>query len=249
MPTVLVSLGANLGDREATIGAAIAALAEFDTAGFRVSGLRTTAPVGGPAGQGPFVNAVARLESAADPDALLAQLQKLECDGGRNRDQRWSARTLDLDLLAVGDALVETHALRLPHPRMTFRPFVLEPAAEVAPEWRHPELGVTLAELWGTLRGGRESVGVSAEGTLASEVASLVRAMRPRMAVEYGSAPLIARAATQRGAPRLWIDAADAPTPAGCGPRSPRLRLADCPREDWSAEVRAALECVWPGGA
>jgi 2-amino-4-hydroxy-6-hydroxymethyldihydropteridine diphosphokinase len=249
MPLVLVSLGANLGDREAAIGAAINALDGFASTGVRVSGLRTTEPVGGPAGQGTFVNAVVRFESAAPPDEVLAHLQRLESHSGRSRDQRWSARTLDLDLLAVGDTVIETPTLRLPHPRMTFRPFVLEPAAEVAPEWRHPELCMTLAELWRTLRAGRESIAVSAEGTLASEVASLVRGMRPRLAVEHGSAAEIARAAAQRGAPRLWIDADDAPTPEGRGLRSPRLRLADSPRGEWLAEVRAALECVWPDGA
>ncbi|MGL4513718.1 MAG: 2-amino-4-hydroxy-6-hydroxymethyldihydropteridine diphosphokinase [Lacipirellulaceae bacterium] len=246
MPLVLVSLGSNLGDRRASIRTALDALAEHARSGLRVSSLHETAPVGGPPGQGGFVNAAAAMESDDDPHELLALLQRLERDGRRDRAERWSARTLDLDLLAVGDHVVETRDLRLPHPRLSFRPFVLAPAVEVAPDWRHPELGATLADLWRTVRLGRDAVAITADGGRAPEFAALVRAMGFAGEVEVRSVGALATNAARRGAARLWIDAR---TSVGAIPEmlpSPRLRLADTPRGEWAAEVRAALECVWP---
>jgi hypothetical protein len=78
------------------------------------------------------------------------------------------------------------------------------------------------------------------------DVASLVRETRPQLAVERGSLDEITQTARGHGPPRLWIDAADSVLEPRRGPRSPRLRLEDCPRDEWSAEVRAAIECVWP---
>lgn len=124
------------------------------------SALYETAPVGGPTGQPPYLNAVVELathEPHADPRSLLAALLAIERGLGRERRERWGPRTIDLDLLDlggrifVGPATGSGHgalpALRLPHPRMASRAFVLAPLADVAAQWRHPVLGKTAAQL------------------------------------------------------------------------------------------------------
>ncbi len=138
MPLTYVALGSNLGNpllqlRQAREG--LAKLGELVGA----SSLYRTAPVGGPPGQADYLNAVMALEPAPpDPEALLGELLGLEARQGRARTVRWAARTLDLDLLAWDDLVLDTARLTLPHPRMAERPFVLAPLCELAPGWRHP---------------------------------------------------------------------------------------------------------------
>jgi 2-amino-4-hydroxy-6-hydroxymethyldihydropteridine diphosphokinase len=143
-----LALGSNLGDREAHIEAALAGLRA--TPGVRAvacSSLYETEPVG-PPGQGPYLNAVARLETELEPRALLARLLALEREAGRVRSGvRDEARTLDLDLLFHGARCVDEADLTLPHPRLHERPFVLAPLAELAPALVHPRLGRSVAEL------------------------------------------------------------------------------------------------------
>ena len=105
-------------------------------------------PIGGPAGQEPFLNAAALLETSLPPAELLARLQRIELHLGRTRETRWAARTLDLDLLLYDNLVLNTPYLTLPHPRMAFRRFVLEPAAEVAPEMAHPRLAGPSNACW-----------------------------------------------------------------------------------------------------
>lgn len=127
-----VAIGANLGDACATVTRAMDALDALP--GTRVmarSSLYRSAPVDT---QGPdFINAVVELATVLTPEALLAALQRLEHDAGRERPYRNAPRTLDLDLLRHGDAVRGTSALCLPHPRMMQRAFVLRPLAEIAP--------------------------------------------------------------------------------------------------------------------
>jgi len=96
--------------------------------------------VGGPEGQDKFLNAVIKLEVTRDTRAfeLLKNLHTIEALFGRERRVRWDARTLDLDLLAVDDDVIDSSGLVLPHPRMMERAFVLVPLCEIAPAWRHP---------------------------------------------------------------------------------------------------------------
>lgn len=126
-----LSLGSNLGDREAHLRAGVAAVAAGDP--HRVSPLYETAPVGGPA-QGPYLNVVVELETDASPRQLLARCQGAEAAAGRVRTVRFGPRTLDADVLMVDELCVNDEDLVVPHPRMGERRFVLQPLADLAPQ-------------------------------------------------------------------------------------------------------------------
>lgn len=140
MTAAYVALGANLGDPLATLRWAREALVQLGTV-TGVSALYRTAPVGGPAGQPDYLNAVLRLETALAPPDLLAGLHRLEAEAGRERRERWEARTLDLDLLLYGEEVRDTPGLTLPHPRAWDRAFVLAPLADLEPGLAHPVTG------------------------------------------------------------------------------------------------------------
>lgn len=148
MATCLVSLGSNLGNRRHLIEQAIA---RIDAHGLiqvtARSRLYETQPIGGPPGQDSFLNAVIRLETSLLAKWLLRFLQETESQLGRVRGERWSARTIDLDLLLYDDKIAFTDELTLPHPRMPFRRFVLEPAAEIAADCFVPLVEKTIREV------------------------------------------------------------------------------------------------------
>lgn len=129
-----IALGSNLGDREANLRAARSALPGVTA----VSRVYETDPVGGPAGQGPFLNAVVALETELSPRELLRLAARLEAEAGRVRTEVWGPRTLDVDILLVGDLEVDEPDLVVPHPRMWERDFVLAPLADVAPDLVQP---------------------------------------------------------------------------------------------------------------
>ncbi len=148
MPACLIALGSNLGPREHTLERAVAALGRGPSVRVvAVSRWRATRPVGGPAGQPPFLNGAVLIETALDPQSLLEALASIERELGRTREERWGPRTIDLDLLLYGDRVVESPGLMVPHPSMAWRRFVLEPAAEIAPQMLHPTTGWTIARL------------------------------------------------------------------------------------------------------
>jgi len=155
----LIALGSNVEPRREHLLGAVRALGALPgTRVLATSSLRETAPVDCPPGSGPFLNGACLLETALAPHELLAGLQRIEAAAGRQRGQRHAPRTLDLDLLLHGDAVLRDEHLTLPHPRCHERAFVLEPAAEIAPALRHPVLRRTLAQLRDALRG-REAAG------------------------------------------------------------------------------------------
>jgi 2-amino-4-hydroxy-6-hydroxymethyldihydropteridine diphosphokinase len=156
----LIGLGSNLGDRKAQLDDAVAALAEARGVVLRsVSRYHETAPVGGPEGQGDYLNAAAVVETTLEPLELLHVLQEIEHRAGRVRAVRWGPRTLDLDLLLFGDEVIATTELQVPHPRMAERLFVLAPLAEIAPEAVDPVTARTIAELLAACQAG-ETVGL-----------------------------------------------------------------------------------------
>jgi len=167
---ILVAIGGNVtslsGRPEQTIAHSIVDIYQRIGSPIGVSRLYRTPAF--PTGSGPdFVNAAVAVRSDKSPDEILAILHDIEADHGRERKERWGARTLDLDLIAVGEKVLpdrETYdrwrlldadqqrtqspnQLILPHPRMQDRAFVLVPLADVAPDWRHPILGKSVAEM------------------------------------------------------------------------------------------------------
>lgn len=127
-----LGLGSNLGDRRTILADAVASLAA-DGELVAVSSLYETEPVGGPE-QGAFLNLVAELDTDRSPLELLALCRRLEEAAHRVREVRWGPRTLDVDVLLVGDERVDSEELMVPHPRMHKRNFVMVPLLELAPD-------------------------------------------------------------------------------------------------------------------
>ncbi|HVM04111.1 MAG TPA: 2-amino-4-hydroxy-6-hydroxymethyldihydropteridine diphosphokinase [Acidimicrobiales bacterium] len=135
-----VALGSNLGDRREHLRRAVAGLPGV----VAVSGVYETDPVGGPEDQPPYLNVVVELDTDLRPRDLLEVGRRLEAEAGRSRAERWGPRTLDVDVLFVGDLVVDKPDLQVPHPRMWERAFVLVPLADLAPDLV-PELPAHLA--------------------------------------------------------------------------------------------------------
>ncbi len=144
LPAVL-SLGSNLGDREATIRAAVAEIAAtagvtataasslVETAAHKPEGIDTEAPA--------YLNAVLMVQTTLRPLELLAALERIEQQFGRVRDERWGDRTIDIDIVAMGGLTVHTEKLTIPHPRAADRAFVLAPWLQIDPDAQLTGLG------------------------------------------------------------------------------------------------------------
>ena len=146
MDRVAIALGSNVGDRRGHLDYAVAALRAL-LVNPAVSRYYDTVPVGASGPQAMYLNAAVVGETALSPRALLDALLAIEQERGRERPYVNAPRTLDLDLILAGEAVVDEPGLVLPHPRFRERRFVLEPLAAVAPELRDPVSGKTVAEL------------------------------------------------------------------------------------------------------
>ncbi|HZV07814.1 MAG TPA: 2-amino-4-hydroxy-6-hydroxymethyldihydropteridine diphosphokinase [Gemmataceae bacterium] len=232
MTTAYIALGSNLGDRDDYLQRALAALRQTEGIDVtRVSPVYETRPVGGPAGQGAYLNAVAEVRTERSAQNLLDTLLAIEQSLGRERTggtgvppvERYGPRTIDLDLLFYGDLIHEDARLIVPHPRLHERLFVLQPLAQLAPGLVHPVLKQSIADLLDDLQGlrlhgsapGRELAGRRALVTgstsgigraIALELAAagadvIVHGRRSRQAAEETGAEI--RRAGVRGEVRL----------------------------------------------
>lgn len=153
MPRAYIAVGANLGQREQNIERAIELLRQ--TPGVhvvKVSTLIETPAVGGPADSPPFLNGAIEIQSNLAPRELLDKLLRIEETLGRQRKEKWEPRIIDLDIVLFGDRVVDEPHLKIPHPLMHARRFVLEPLAQIAPELVHPVSKRTVSALLDDLR-------------------------------------------------------------------------------------------------
>ncbi len=150
-----IGLGSNMGDRAKNINDAVAMLGSAeDVSVSNLSSFYETEPVGY-TDQGPFINAAAEVNTTLTPRELLAKCMRIEADLGRVRTVRWGPRTIDLDILLYADLVIDEPDLKVPHPLMHEREFVLAPLAEIAPDVLHPVLEKTIKELLDSLRSGK----------------------------------------------------------------------------------------------
>lgn len=258
MARSLIAVGSNLGDRTATLDAAVDALAQASGVQLLIqSAWQMTLPIGGRAGRNEFLNGAVLVETSHSPQELLTCLQTIEDCFGRERRERWSDRTLDLDLLLYDNAVIDTPALTVPHPRMSFRRFVLEPAVEIAAEMMHPTIGWPLNRLLAHLDRGADAVAlVSPENSQRDEIAlELMRrfefelcgptirdeARWPAHATTFLRVPI---AGQLSGEPKLTIVIGQE-TPHVAG-RGPTLCVPAADGQDPATDVFAAIEAVWP---
>ena len=150
--TAYIALGSNQGDRCATIIRSLDMLDESENiATAMVSQLIETEAVGGPADQPPFLNGAAELRTSLSAQELLGIMLDIEHKLGRQRREKWGQRTIDLDLLLFEQQVIDLPQLKLPHPLMHKRLFVLAPLVEIAPNIIHPTLNRTIKQIHDTL--------------------------------------------------------------------------------------------------
>lgn len=146
MKIVYLSLGSNIGDRQSALQTAVDKLQSKDFRITKISSLFETAAIEYTA-QADFLNCALEAETELLPMRLLQRVASIERQMGRKRIIAKGPRTIDIDILLHGNAVIDTPQLQVPHPRMTERRFVLEPLAEIAPEVRHPVLRRTIRGL------------------------------------------------------------------------------------------------------
>jgi 2-amino-4-hydroxy-6-hydroxymethyldihydropteridine diphosphokinase len=264
--TCLIALGSNLGDREATLAAAVEAIGTAtEVRLLTTSRWRRTAPVGGCGPQPEFLNGAALFESSSSAAHLQTILQRIETQFGRERHDRWAERTLDLDMLLYGDEIISTPSLTVPHPRMSFRRFVLEPAAEIAGSLIHPTIGWPLEKLLRHLDTGADVIAIvgpyaPARDDLAAMLAERSGGRRVGPHIDDTrcwptelTSWLTLSDSTPTNLPKLTI-LLDPPTSndarwldlARLAGRGPTLQIPSGAADTVEREAIAAVETVWP---
>jgi 2-amino-4-hydroxy-6-hydroxymethyldihydropteridine diphosphokinase len=150
---VYIGIGSNLGDRKANTLEAVDRVSKLPgTRLIRASSLYESEPLGD--AKTWFVNSVIEIETEMPPDALLRKLKAIETAMGRKRvkGKRWGSRVIDLDILLCDQEVIEKRSLKIPHPEMHKRRFVLLPLAELAPHVVHPQLGQSVSALLATVK-------------------------------------------------------------------------------------------------
>lgn len=153
MVDCLIAFGANEGDPESNFRQVVESLRTMsDIEVTAVGELCATEPIGGPSGQSAYLNASIRLSTTLSVEELHLRLIEIENQLGRERRARWGSRKVDLDLLLYGEEQTQTERLTVPHPRMSFRRFVLEPSLKIAGDMIHPTSGKSIVQLLEHLR-------------------------------------------------------------------------------------------------
>lgn len=156
MITAYIAFGSNLGDRNKNIEKAIEYLKELDgVAVKKMSGIYETDPVAGPA-QEKFLNGVLEIETSLLPDELLDRLKGIESRLGRLKVEENGPRPIDLDIIFYADIVIDGERMKIPHPRMQEREFVLKGLNEIAPAFTHPRLNKTVSQLYEELKSANE---------------------------------------------------------------------------------------------
>lgn len=147
MPLSYIGLGSNIGNREMMLASSIEKLGNSCMVKVtKRSKFYETKPVGGPP-QSDFLNAALEIDTLLQPEELLGRLQEIENDLGRKREIKWGPRTIDMDILLYEDYIINSANLKIPHPLMHIRRFVLDPLSEIAPNLKHPVFNKTIIEL------------------------------------------------------------------------------------------------------
>ena len=148
MPIIYVAMGSNMGDREERVLHAVHKMRAFANVK-KISTLGETEAEGLNSGQPKFINAVVELDTDFEPEEVLDELLQIEEELGRDLEEKGKnlPREIDLDLIAYGDQEFTSDRLEIPHPKLTDRPYVLTPLAELNPEWVHPKTKESIQDL------------------------------------------------------------------------------------------------------
>lgn len=266
MNTAFVGFGANLGDPADSFHRVVKRLSsEPGIVAVRASSVIRTLPVGGPADQSPYTNACLEIQTRLGPEELFEILRNLETHFGRVRHEVWGPRTIDLDLLLFGSIVLELPWLTVPHPRMHFRRFVLEPLTELAPDAEHVCLGLTaeqlLSRVMETPRGAMvvaetdstyESLAQALQGVGFGDVVHCsphepgLEFVRLGGQIVGATIPLaVTDGLLNTGTLRSWVIVADAPDDRECQPQPLLSPAVDC-RKDPIDALGAFIAALQP---